>query len=289
MPIPTVRNIELPLLKVIQDTGGELQVKQAVEKVTSYFPDLTQEERARKLPSGTYYWVKQIEWASTKLKMGGYLDKPIRGFWRINDEGRARVKREFKDWQPRYGGSKPRKESVTTAGEKQRPDKPVLEKNLYDPIKKALEQFLGQENKLYLEDTHKNSISKKLKDLFDNAAFLFLMSQKVSPDLMGYVEEAKSRFGLGIDEGSTTEKIIVEVKNEEIKILDLYQAKRYAEVFGAKYAFLISIEDVPGELKRFIKGRPEVVKYQYSGGTREIIFSRYDESSRKLSFEDPPR
>ena len=51
LPIPSQTEIELPLLKVISDSGGELRMKDAVRQVTALFPALTAEELDRKLPS----------------------------------------------------------------------------------------------------------------------------------------------------------------------------------------------------------------------------------------------
>ena len=48
--------------------------------------------------------------------------------------------------------------------------------------------------------------------------------------------------------------MVVEVKNEVIKLEDIYQTKKYADLFDAKYALLISPEEIPEELIRFDSG-----------------------------------
>ena len=79
--------------------------------------------------------------------------------------------------------------------------------------------------------------------------FHFLI--EAAPDLTGFIrEEYSSAF------------VVVEVKTAVIKIDDIYQTKRYAELFDAKYPLLISTEEIPVEIKRL----SQVVYKLLSGG-----------------------
>ena len=52
MGIPIGESVQLPLLRVIADAGGELPMKEAVKRVERFFPELTEEDKRRRLPSG---------------------------------------------------------------------------------------------------------------------------------------------------------------------------------------------------------------------------------------------
>ncbi|MGA7918482.1 MAG: hypothetical protein WCA38_02350, partial [Candidatus Acidiferrales bacterium] len=47
--------------------------------------------------------------------------------------------------------------------------------------------------------------------------------------------------------------ITVEVKEKSLTSGDVYQAKMYKEVFGARYGFLVTADPIPEELKRLCK------------------------------------
>jgi len=160
------------------------------------------------------------------------------------------------------------------------------ESNLYPHVIDALKKNIQGKN-VHLEITATGGkFSKEMNKSLDNAAFYFVKSERQSPDIMGYVIEDESPFGFGISAHQAQNHIVVEVKNESISIADIYQTKRYGEVFDAKYAFLISTEPIAEEIRRFIAERPSVLQYQYSNGIREIVFGELDPKSDNLHFED---
>lgn len=55
------------------------------------------------------------------------------------------------------------------------------------------------------------------------------------------------------EKGSWADFITIEIKNEKIKLDDVYQARKYRELFDAHYALLISNEEIPEEIKRLSK------------------------------------
>ena len=90
--IPYQRDIEIPLLSVIADAGGELPVKDAVKLVTLEFPNLTTEDLERMVPSGKEnYWINRIRWVRQALADKGELDPSAHGMWRITEKGRVRL------------------------------------------------------------------------------------------------------------------------------------------------------------------------------------------------------
>ena len=50
------------------------------------------------------------------------------------------------------------------------------------------------------------------------------------------------------------------MKEKTLKIEDVYQAKMYKQVLGARYAFLVSAAPIPEELKRLCKTTPSVLR-----------------------------
>jgi len=123
-----------------------------------------------------------------------------------------------------------------------------VEKELYQPIKNRLEEkFKLKFNNCYLEITSDGKFSEEIKSKvpeYKDIIFSFL-KKKNTPDLTGFVKE---QYGI--------EFIVVEVKTHVITLEDIYQAKRYAELFSAKYGFLISTKPIPTELKRLCSKIP---------------------------------
>ncbi|AJF60740.1 MAG: mrr restriction system protein, restriction system protein [archaeon GW2011_AR10] len=102
MALPIQTNVELPLLKVISDGGGELSMLKAVELVTAYFKEITTEDLAATMDSGINKWRNWVQWARQKLIAKEELDGSTRGIWKIKDKGKARLDAEWASWTPRY-------------------------------------------------------------------------------------------------------------------------------------------------------------------------------------------
>jgi restriction system protein len=103
MSIPIGESIRLPLLRVIADAGGELPMKEAVKGVEKLFPELTEEDRRRRLPSGYgLLFANRVQSCRQRLVELGYLYREPRGMWRIAPQGKAFLERNWPSWQPRY-------------------------------------------------------------------------------------------------------------------------------------------------------------------------------------------
>jgi hypothetical protein len=117
----------------------------------------------------------------------------------------------------------------------------LKENDLYEPIRTyLLEKFNVKFKNTILEDTHAGGFSPKIKKeipVYNEIIFSFLKNEK--PDLIGYVKED---YGV--------KYITVEIKNIPINLNDVYQAKKYADLFQARYGFLISSKTIPIEIKR---------------------------------------
>lgn len=182
----------------------------------------------------------------------------------------------LKEWHP---------EGVVT--EKAGPIRAVVkESDLYEPVLNALKVEYFPDS-CHMEITANGKLSKILKKELDDAAFFFLESQGHYPDISGFMDTEESSIGLGILAKHVRNRITAEVKNEEIKVDHIYQTKRYAEIFDAKYAFLVSTDSIPEDIRRFVRQRPSVITYIKSGNeTRRLIFLTFDEKTGKLELEE---
>ena len=120
----------------------------------------------------------------------------------------------------------------------------IKERDLYEPIRRyLLQKFNEKFGQTLLEDTHIGDFSHYIKkEIPEYHEIIFSFLKKEKPDLTGYVKKDH-----GVD------FITVEVKNAPISLDDVYQAKKYADLFQAKYGFLISSKVIPIEIKRLHK------------------------------------
>jgi restriction endonuclease Mrr len=86
--MPTQTSIELPLLKVIADSGGRIPP--------------SEEDLASQLKSGGNRWRDSVLWTRLALVRAGELDGSVRGIWKITDKGKSRLEQEWSSWKPRY-------------------------------------------------------------------------------------------------------------------------------------------------------------------------------------------
>jgi len=110
-------------------------------------------------------------------------------------------------------------------------------------MQKFTELFESKGYKACFEITASKKFSNRLKSkISDYRHIIFYFLKDVAPDITGFVEK-----------GDFVDFVIIEVKNEEIKLDHIYQTRRYAELFDAKFAFLVSTEEIPEEIKRLSK------------------------------------
>jgi len=94
VPFPRQAEVELPLLKVLAELGGEGKPREIYGRVATHFPDLTaeeQEERLENFPS-TRKWNNLVQWVRQRLVEVGQIDGSERGIWRLTSSGRERLK-----------------------------------------------------------------------------------------------------------------------------------------------------------------------------------------------------
>src|SRR3989344_1608675 len=118
------------------------------------------------------------------------------------------------------------------------------ERETYPHIKNWLEEQLKTRfTDFHLEVTADRKFSNILKQQIDrNRDLIFNFLKVAAPDITGFVKGDYSR-----------EFIVVEIKNKPVKLDDIYQTRKYAELFDAHYALLVSTEEIPEEIIRLSK------------------------------------
>jgi len=148
----------------------------------------------------------------------------------------------------------------------------MSEKGYYPVIKqKFAESFKSRGVEVHLEITSHKRFSNKLKSKIpDYRHIIFYFLKEIAPDITGFIIR-----------DSWTEFIVIEVKNERLKLDHIYQARKYAELLDARFAFLVSTEEIPEEIKRLSK----VVYSLLTLPTyRNLILVYFNEDTQ--SFED---
>ncbi len=116
------------------------------------------------------------------------------------------------------------------------------ERDLYASVETWLRPLLeAQFASVHLEITAHKTFSNTLKQMVSpNRDIIFSFLKDTRPDLTGFVKG---------DRYPSPEFIVVEVKNRPIKLVDIYQLRRYADLLDAHYALLLSPE-IPEEIMR---------------------------------------
>jgi len=153
------------------------------------------------------------------------------------------------------------------------PDK-KQEKKYYKIIKKKFEDLFKEKfEDIYFEITASGNFSPKLKSKIPqnrDIIFSFLKGKgKSSPDITGYVQKQYS-----------SDFVIIEIKKEEIKLDDIYQTKKYKDLFDSRFTFLVSLKPIPEEIKRLCKIACNILHtlsiYQ------SFVLIQFDEKSNKF-------
>src|SRR6266446_10284726 len=119
----------------------------------------------------------------------------------------------------------------------------IGERALYESVKVWLERLLEQKYaSVRLEVTAYKQFSNVLQSQIDPyRELVFAFLKEAAPDITGFVKK---------DSSSLREFVVVEVKTGPIKLDDIYQVRKYAELFDARNALLLSTSEIPEKIIR---------------------------------------
>ena len=89
--IPKQKDVEIPLLEVLIELGGQGKPREIYPLVTKKLSDIRDEDLTETLPSGGNKWTNRIQWVRQRLIDKGEMYSPDQGIWAITDKGRKRV------------------------------------------------------------------------------------------------------------------------------------------------------------------------------------------------------
>lgn len=137
-------------------------------------------------------------------------------------------------------------------------------------MKAKLEGILKAKfNNFRLEITAEKTFSNTLKaKVSSHRDIIFFFLKEAAPDITGFIKKDHS-----------PDFIVVEFKAEKIKLDDIYQARKYAELLDARHAILCSTEEVPEEIKRLSK---VVLSLLQLPAYRTLSLARFDEKTDEL-------
>ena len=141
MPIPSEKEIEIPLIHLIYALGGKAKPAQVFDILEDYF-NLSPKERSELVPGGTdFKFRNRVKWVRNSLCDRELLDRTIRGIWRITEKGKKELER--------LGLlNKPFSQNIKIPY----PKKPVLSPEDEELIQLVIEDVLPDGNKTFPDD-----------------------------------------------------------------------------------------------------------------------------------------
>lgn len=99
MPLPEITRLELPILQELQATGGSDQLRYLYERLTGYFPQLTERELTEQTTGGRHRWHLLVQRTGKHLEARGEI-KRGKTHWLITPRGQKRVEDEAVQFDP---------------------------------------------------------------------------------------------------------------------------------------------------------------------------------------------
>ena len=150
----------------------------------------------------------------------------------------------------------------------------LVERNLYSGVKKALTTYLrqGDDQIAVMLDITADGFPQRAQALLPSNVLYLLNSREVRPDLFGHIgPDCTQAYG------RRDFLLTVEVKPGSPTISDLFQAKKYGELYWAPISLLVSTELPEERLRRLLSERLDL--FGYCGGNYQLYLCRYSEAN----------
>ncbi len=154
------------------------------------------------------------------------------------------------------------------------------EKKYYEPIRKEFEELFKDKGEISLEITANKKFSNNLKAQISNhREIIFYFLKEAAPDISGFRKRDLRIYS-----------IVIEIKDEVIKLDHIYQTRKYAELFDAKFAFLVSTQEIPEEIKKLSKAVRSLLSLPYSYPPKRLVMVQFNKDTNKFVdwFEENP-
>ena len=127
-----------------------------------------------------------------------------------------------------------------------------MEKEYYEALKASIGNlFVAKVGSVHLEITAHRRFTEELKSAIPrDREIIFSFLRSSAPDITGFV-----RRDYHVD------FIVLEFKTRAIRLQDVYQARRYADLFQSKFAFLVSLQPIPEEIRRLHTAVDELLSF----------------------------
>ncbi|MGC2422377.1 MAG: restriction endonuclease [Candidatus Acidiferrales bacterium] len=89
--MPKQREMEIPLLKCLEEMGGKAEPSKIYIRMRQFFPSLTESDLTETLTTGGNKWTNRIQWVRQRLVSIGEMASPEHGVWAITEKGRRRL------------------------------------------------------------------------------------------------------------------------------------------------------------------------------------------------------
>jgi hypothetical protein len=89
--VPNQVEIEIPLLKSLEELGGKARPSEIYSLARKFFPNLTDADLAETLQSGGNKRTNRVQWVRQRLISLGEMTSPAHGVWAITYKGRQRL------------------------------------------------------------------------------------------------------------------------------------------------------------------------------------------------------
>jgi hypothetical protein len=133
--------------------------------------------------------------------------------------------------------------------------------------------FLAKGSEAYLETSAANGFSFDLMiHLWGGppALLIFLKQRHSRPDIAGFIKNTNG----------DKEIIMAEIKGLPLTLNDIYQLRKYVDLFNAAHAFLITSHPIPDNVKRLIKFAPRLIP---QSPCKNLILAQFDTATLKFT------
>jgi len=151
MGLPVQPNVNIPFLKVLNDSGKEMAVAEIARELEHFYPEMTDEDKAQRLASGSLRWRNKVAWVSVSLLRTGDIEHgSSKGIRKITEKGKRRLEEEWPGWIPRYSSRTIEETPPAQIPEEQDEVDPLTTiDNAYNQLKRAVsDELLGRIGKI---------------------------------------------------------------------------------------------------------------------------------------------